>query len=224
MKKRAEITRILTGLTDLYPDAECSLDNDGDPFHLFVGAILSAQCTDKRVNETTRTLFIDYPDPQAFAAESEEVIGRRIKSCGLYNAKARALVRSSAILLAKYGGGIPADREALEELPGVGRKIANLMLGEIYKIPAVVVDTHCARVAVRLGLSDKTTPAGIEKDLMACVPREHWITLGHRLVAHGRNLCSARQPKCEICPLREACSYAKAQDTEKRTGKRTQGR
>jgi len=201
-------------LEELYPDAECSLDTDGDPFHLFVRAILSAQCTDKRVNEVTATLLTEYPDPSAFAKESEERLGEKIRTCGLYRAKAHAIIASSQMLITSFGGQIPSDRSTLETFPGVGRKIANLILGEVFHEPAVVVDTHCGRVANRIGFSDSTVPQVIEKDLMTCFPREDWITLGHRLVAHGRTLCMARNPNCPGCPVREVCTYACSKFTD----------
>ena len=203
-----KVAFILRTLEIMYPDAVCSLDMDGDPFHLVVRAVLSAQCTDKRVNEVTKTLFLEYPDPESFAAESEIVIGSKIKSCGLYRTKAHALVAGSQMLLNEYGGHVPSDQASLERFPGIGRKVANLILGEIYHIPAIVVDTHCGRVANRLGLSDSESPLKIEKDLMACIPKDNWITLGHRFVAHGRTLCMARNPQCPDCPVREVCTYA----------------
>lgn len=217
MRKNEKIQFILLSMEKMYPDAVCSLDNDGDPFHLFVRAILSAQCTDKRVNELTKTLFLEYPDPQAFAAESEAVLGVKIKSCGLFRSKAHSIVISSQMIIKEFDGKIPSDPEQLERFPGVGRKIANLVLGELYQIPAIVVDTHCGRVANRLGLSDSPYPQNIEKDLMACIPQENWITLGHRFVAHGRTLCMARSPKCPDCPVHEVCNYAgnKSSDPKK---------
>jgi len=204
----AKVDFILGTLKKLYPDAECSLDNDGDPFHLMVRAILSAQCTDKRVNEVTKTLFLEYPDPSSFAREDETVMGSKIRSCGLYRTKARALVGSSRLILDEFDGKIPSDQKSLESFPGIGRKVANLIMGEIYHVPAIVVDTHCARVANRLGLTESEAPLTIEKDLCACIPRDNWITLGHRFVAHGRTLCMARNPKCPVCPVREVCTYA----------------
>jgi len=221
MNKKEKAKIILHELEILYPDAACSLDYDGIPFHLLVSAVLSAQCTDKRVNEVVRTLFPEYPDPEAFAAESEEVIGQKIKSCGLYRTKAHALVVSSQMIVNEFGGHIPSDEKTLERLPGVGRKVANLLMGELYHVPAIVVDTHCGRVANRLGLTESESPAIIEKDLMACIPKENWITLGHRLVAHGRNLCMARNPKCPECPVRKVCTYA---GKEHGAAARSQGR
>lgn len=208
MQASEKIDLILMELEKIYPDAVCSLDNDGTPFHLFVRAILSAQCTDKRVNEVTKTLLVEYPDPEAFAAETETVLESKIKSCGLYRAKAHSIIASSQMLIRDFDHILPADQKMLELFPGVGRKIANLLLGEIYHIPAIVVDTHCGRVANRLGLSDSEAPLKIEKDLMACIPKEKWITLGHRLVEHGRTLCMARNPQCPVCPVREVCTYA----------------
>jgi endonuclease-3 len=209
MPTQEVITSILYSLEKMYPEAECSLDNDGDPFHLLVRAILSAQCTDKRVNELTKTLFIKYPGMQDFSSADVSILGEEIRSCGLFRAKSRAIIQSSQTLLQKFGGGIPSALPDLESLPGVGRKIANLMLGELYGVPAIVVDTHCSRVAKRLGLSESDNPAVVERDLMACIPKDKWITLGHRFVAHGRALCTARNPACKSCELREVCFYAK---------------
>ncbi len=200
---------ILEKLEKLYPDAACSLDFDGDPFHFLVRSILSAQCTDRRVNLLTATLFDKYPGMREFADAEILELGEDIKSCGLYRAKSRALKAASAILLADYNGRIPSESADLERLPGVGRKVANLIRGELFKIPGIVVDTHCTRVAKRLGLTDSDQPLKVEKDLAACIPEDKWITLGHRFVAHGRSVCAARKPLCEVCLLREVCSYAK---------------
>jgi len=209
MPEQQRIATVLSFLEKMYPRAECSLDNDGDPFHLLVRAILSAQCTDKRVNELTKTLFGKYPGMKDFSGADASILGEEIRSCGLFRAKSKAIINSSQALLEKFGGRIPSELNELESLPGVGRKIANLMLGELYGIPAVVVDTHCARVAKRLGMTDSDNPAVVERDLMACIPKDKWITLGHRLVAHGRALCTARNPACISCELREVCFYAK---------------
>lgn len=202
------VGEILSLLEDIYPLAECSLDNDGDPFHLFVRAILSAQCTDKRVNALTKTLFQKYPGICDFAKADIMILAEDIRSCGLFRAKSNYLIRSSQILLSEYDGNIPSTIEKLVTFPGVGRKIANLLLGELYGVPAIVVDIHCARVSGRLGLTDSHSPAAIEKDLMACIPEDKWITLGHRLVAHGRAACHARNPACFSCALREVCLHA----------------
>lgn len=223
--KKHKVSFILDMLEKYYPDAVCSLDYDGIPFHLFVSAILSAQCTDKRVNEVVKPLFAEYPAPEDFAAESEEVIGEKIRTCGLFRAKSHALVVSSRMILSEYGGEIPSDINVLVQFPGVGRKVANLIAGEIYGIPGIVVDTHCGRVAKRLGLTSAESPARIEKDLCACIPEAYWIKLGHRLVAHGRTICTARNPRCPDCPAKEVCTYAgkeakdKLHATKKRAGK-----
>lgn len=209
MPSRKTIETILSRLEKMYPIAECSLDNDGDPFHLLVRGILSAQCTDKRVNELTKTLFIKYPGMQDFSVADVTSLGEEIRSCGLFRAKSKEIIHSSKALIERFDGNIPSMLQDLESLPGVGRKIANLMLGELYNVPAIVVDTHCARVAKRLGMTGSDNPAMIEKDLMACIPKDKWITLGHRFVAHGRALCTARNPACISCELREVCIYAK---------------
>ncbi len=209
VRKQVQVRIILSELEKLYPDASCSLDFDGDSFHFLVRSILSAQCTDKRVNHLTSTLFDKYPGMREFAAAETSELGEDIKSCGLYRAKSRAIKATSGILLERYDGHVPSESRDLESLPGVGRKVANLIRGELFGIPGVVVDTHCARVAKRLGLSDSDYPVQVEKDLMACIPKDNWITLGHRFVAHGRAVCTARKPLCEACPLREVCRYAK---------------
>ena len=143
-----------------------------------------------------------------FADADQSALGEDIKSCGLYRAKSRAIIATSAMLLHRFNGQIPSERAELESLPGVGRKISNLIRGELFGIPGIVVDTHCGRVAKRLGLTDSDQPLQIEKDLTACIPESEWIKLGHRFVAHGRAVCTARKPSCEACALREVCLYA----------------
>jgi endonuclease-3 len=209
VRKQERVRIILFELEKLYPVAACSLDFDGDSFHFLVRSILSAQCTDKRVNLLTATLFDKYPGMRDFAEAEMTELGEDIRSCGLYRAKSRAIKATSAILLEEYDGRVPSDSRDLERLPGVGRKVANLIRGELFGIPGIVVDTHCARVAKRLGLTDSDYPLTIEKDLSACIPKDKWITLGHRFVAHGRAVCTARKPSCDACPLSEVCQYAK---------------
>ncbi|NLW89771.1 MAG: endonuclease III [Clostridiaceae bacterium] len=208
MKKRDKVRFILEELERMYPDAACSLTLDGNSFHFLVRAILSAQCTDKKVNELTDTLFEKYPDILDFAAAEQKVLGEEIRSCGLFRAKSKAIIATSFILAERFGGEIPSSSEDLISLPGVGRKVANLIRGELFGIPGIVVDTHCARVAKRLGLTSSNHPAQIERDLSACIPKDKWITLGHRFVAHGRALCAARRPACDHCSLGEVCLYA----------------
>lgn len=211
MLSKVKVNKILSILEELYPSAECSLDFDDSDFHFLVRAILSAQCTDKRVNEVTRKLFDKYPTISAFAEAEQEALAKDIKTCGLYNAKSKNIIKTSQILGKVYNGQVPIDSKDLESLPGVGRKVANLIRGELYSIPAVVVDTHCMRVAKRLGFTDSDQPLRVEKDLSSCVPKDKWITLGHRFVAHGRAICSARSPNCNSCALEEVCRYGRIQ-------------
>ncbi len=194
-------------LEHLYPAAACTLDTDGEPFHLFVRGILSAQCTDLRVNEVAKKLFQEYPSITSFANEDEGILAEKIRSCGLHRAKARGIVQSAQKLLAEFDGKIPQDVKTLETFPGVGRKIANLIAGEVYGIPAIVVDTHCGRIARRLGLAQSSTPLGVEKELSKIFPAEQWIGLGHRMVAFGREICTAQNPKCSQCPLYGICIF-----------------
>ena len=208
-KNKSKAQYIWTGLQEMYPDAACTLDSGADPFHLFVRGILSAQCTDKRVNAVTETLFQEYPDMQAFAVANEDELGEKIKSCGLYRAKAKGIIHSAQMLINEYNGVIPDCPETLEKFPSVGRKIANLIAGEVYGIPAIVVDTHCIRVSFRLGLTESHTPAKIEKDLMQAFPEEQWIAIGHLMVAHGRSRCMAKKTDCANCLIWENCVYGR---------------
>lgn len=215
MLSKTKTSKILSTLEDMYPLAECSLDFDDNHFYFLVRAILSAQCTDKRVNEVTRTLFDKYSTIAAFAEAEQEQLAQDIKTCGLYNAKSRNIINTSSILVEKYNGEVPVESEDLESLPGVGRKVANLIRGELFSIPAVVVDTHCMRVAKRLGFTDSNQPLRVEKDLASCIPKDKWITLGHRFVAHGRALCTARSPKCNSCALIEVCRHGRSQERKR---------
>ena len=216
--KKAEF--VYSALQALYPDAECTLDTDEDPFRLFVRGILSAQCTDLRVNSVSKELFVQYPDIRAFAEADPEILGEQIRSCGLYRSKSKGIVESAHRILTEYGGVIPEDRDILQTFPAVGRKIANLIAGEIYGVPAIVVDTHCSRVAVRIGFSQASSPAAIEKDLMRYFPSEQWISLGHLMVAHGRALCDARNPKCSECPIAPMCDEISRPTASKKTNTR----
>lgn len=208
MKKSADIQAILTSLKTMYPDAHCTLTLDDDPFHLIVRALLSAQCTDVRVNEITKLLFEQYPTANDLAEASEEKIGEIIYTLGLWRNKAKSVSGSAKLYVTTFHNTCPKTREELMMLPGVGRKVANLILAEQFRIPAIVVDTHCSRVANRLGLSDGNTPIKIEKDLMKQLPEEEWATFSHRMVAHGRALCYARVAYCDECSLAPYCSYA----------------
>ncbi len=201
-KRAEEILRILHGL---YPDTSCTLDIEEDPFRLLIRAILSAQCTDVRVNEVSKVLFAKYPDYEAFLTAGQEKISEIIRPCGFYKTKSAYLYESARLLKEEYGGVFPQTVEELVKFPGVGRKVANLLVSELFNVPAVVVDTHCMRVSGRLGLSSGKNPVVIEKELMKILPKEEWAPFGHLMVDHGRAVCQARSPKCEQCALASLC-------------------
>jgi len=188
-----------------YPEARCSLDFR-TPFELLVATILSAQCTDKRVNMVTPTLFAKYPTPAALAAAKREEVEELVKTTGFFRNKAKSLLGVSAALEERHGGAVPETLDQLVQLPGVGRKTANVILGNAYeRNEGVVVDTHVARVSQRLGLTKHDDPVKIEQDLIALFPREKWTQLSHYFIEHGRQTCEARLPKCSRCPLAELC-------------------
>jgi endonuclease-3 len=188
-----------------YPDAHCALDFTS-PFQLLVATILSAQCTDKRVNMVTPALFKRYRTPAALAAANPEELEELIKSTGFFRNKTKSLIGMSTAVAEQHGGRVPDELDVLVKLPGVGRKTANVVLGNAYdKNEGVVVDTHVARVAGRLGLTKETDPVKIEQDLMRLFPRDRWTMLAHLLIEHGRTICEARRPKCEICFLNDLC-------------------
>ncbi len=201
------MARVLTRLAELYPEVASALVTD-DPYQKLVATILSAQCTDARVNLVTPALFARYPDARALArAEVDELEGL-IHSTGFYHAKARHLLGAAQQLVDLHHGEVPADLDALLALPGVARKTANCVLNDCFGVASgIVVDTHVARLALRLGFTqaDKGRAGLIERDLMALVPREHWIVVSHRLIAHGRAVCTARRPACPRCPLSALC-------------------
>ena len=188
-----------------YPDAHCALDFK-TPFQLLVATILSAQCTDKRVNMVTPALFKRYRTPAALAAAKPEELEELIKSTGFFRNKTKSLIGMSTAVAERHAGKIPDELDALVKLPGVGRKTANVVLGNAYdKNEGVVVDTHVGRVSGRLGLTKETDPVKVEQDLMKLFPRERWTMLAHLLIEHGRTICEARRPKCEICFLNDIC-------------------
>ena len=210
IRRTAEETREILSILDReYPEADCTLD-DKEPWRLLVSAILAAQCTDERVNLVGRDLFVLYPDMRAFAAADITQLEQAIRPCGFYHVKARAIQRSAVLLLQNHGGEVPASMEDLLALPGVGRKIANLILGDCFGRPGIVVDTHAARLSRLIGLTDAKTPESIERDLCRIVPEDRWIDFGHLCVAHGRRYCIARRPKCTVCPLRLLCDHGRA--------------
>ncbi len=204
------VLHIVTALKELYPDALCSLQYDKD-YELLFAVRLSAQCTDERVNMVTPALYARFPTLEAFAEADPEEVGQYVHSCGFFRGKSRDIVASAQMLLRDYGGKVPGTMEELLKLPGVGRKTANLILGDVYRTPgAVVADTHCIRITGRLGLTDGTTdPAKVETQLRAVLPPEESNNFCHRMVLHGRAVCTARKAKCGECPLTEWCKYAK---------------
>ena len=208
MKTAEEIARIIAILKQLYPDALCSLRYEKD-YELLFAVRLSAQCTDARVNLVTPSLFARFPSLEAFAQASYEEVGEEIRSCGFYRTKAKDLVECAKLLLSRHGGRVPGTMDELTALPGVGRKTANLILGDVFGQSAYVCDTHCIRITGRLGITDGSKdPLSVEKQLRASIPGEESSNFCHRMVLHGRALCMARKPACESCPLRALCDYA----------------
>src|SRR5687768_6138278 len=206
LKKRA--TEIDRRLGERHPDAKCSLDFT-NPFELLIATILSAQSTDARVNIVTKSLFRKYPNPAAFANANVVEMETDVKQTGFFRNKAKAVVNCSKAIMERHGGEVPRTMEELVELPGVGRKTANVVLGNAFNTPAgVVVDTHVGRVSGRLGLTASADPVVIEQDLMKLLPREKWTQFAHRMIYHGRETCIARKPQCEVCVLNDICPSA----------------
>lgn len=205
---RRRTRTILSRLKREYPDAHCELDYR-TPFELLVATILSAQCTDARVNLVTPALFARYPTPAALAAARQEDVEALIRSTGFFRNKAKSLIGMAQAIGAGHAGSVPSTMAELQVLPGVGRKTANVILGNAYgKNEGITVDTHVARLATLLGLTRETTPEKIEQDLMALVPRKDWTLISHLLIWHGRRVCIARRPRCEVCVLNRICPSA----------------
>lgn len=209
MPDKKQAAEIVAVLEQLYPDVTCTLDFK-TPHELLVGAILAAQCTDIRVNQITPALFTRYPSPADFAAADRSELEDLIRSCGLFRNKAKAIQNSSQVLVEKFDGQVPKTLEELTSLPGIGRKIANLILGDSFGQQAVVVDTHCARISKLHGLTDQTDPAAIEKDLAAILPPDKLTAYGHLVVTLGREICIARRPQCDRCPLKPLCRHGRS--------------
>ena len=203
------ITHIHTILKSLYPDALCSLEWGGDPWKLLVAARLSAQCTDERVNIVCVPLFESFPDVTAFAEADVAAIEEIIRPCGLYHTKAQSIHDAAKLILENFGGNVPDTMEELLSLPGVGRKIANLVLGDCFGKPGIVADTHCIRINGRLGFypTSLKDPLKVEKILSQIVPAEEQADYCHRMVLFGREYCMARSPGCCNCPLRDECGF-----------------
>ena len=201
------IPEILAELERLYPDARPALHFD-NPYQLLVAVMLSAQCTDVKVNLVTPALFAAYPDAHALAAAQPEQVEPYIKTCGLYHNKARNLVMTARALVEQYGGEVPADHDRLTQLPGVGRKTANVVMSCAFGADAIAVDTHVFRVSNRLGLADAGDVLKTEQQLMQAIPREKWSHAHHWIIFHGRRVCAARKPDCAHCTLSAWCEYA----------------
>ncbi len=217
--KRVRLAQIVEALKGIYPDAACSLEYDGDPWRLLIMGRLSAQCTDARVNIVCRELFSSYPDARSLAEAELSAVERIIMPCGLYRMKAKNIVDASKMLVDEYGGELPREMNGLLRLPGVGRKIANLLIGDVFGGPAVVCDTHCIRICGRLGMYPEKLkdPTRIEHILLELIDPAEGSDFCHRIVMFGRDVCTARSPLCESCPLRELCEHAKR---EERNGKK----
>lgn len=216
-KSRPKTGDLQLRLREAYPDARCALDHQ-DPFQLVVATILSAQCTDARVNLTTPALFARFPDAASLAEARVEEIETLIRSTGFYHNKAKSLLGLGQALMARHGGKVPSDPAELGALPGVGQKTANVVLANAFGVPALAVDTHIFRVARRLGLSKAATPEKVEADLCRRFPREDWIELHHQLIFHGRRVCDARRPDCSGCSLLDLCPTGLGQIKDPHSG------
>lgn len=205
--KKTEIAKLACEeLEKIYPDIDCTL-NYSKPYELMFAARLAAQCTDARVNVVTETLFKKYPTLEAFAEADLKELEQDVKPCGFYHMKAKSLKEMAQKLIDDFGGEVPDTMEELLTLPGIGRKTANLMLGDVFGKPAIVTDTHCIRITGRLGLTNNKEPAKVEKDLLKLIPPEISSHFCHQTVQFGRDICRARSPKCGECPLNYFCRY-----------------
>jgi endonuclease-3 len=202
---RRRAAGVVRELARLYPEAPCALHHTG-PLRLLVATILSAQCTDARVNMVTPALFARYPDAAAFAAAKPRDLERLIHSTGFYRAKARNIQACCRAIVEKHGGKVPRTMAELTALPGVGRKTANVVLGTAFAVPGLPVDTHVGRLSRRMGLTVETDPVKVERDLTALLPAQEWTMFGHRMIHHGRRVCHARKPQCDACGVAGLCA------------------
>ena len=210
MTKKEIALAAVDALKEEYPDAKCSLDYK-TPLQLLIATRLSAQCTDARVNMVTPALFERFPDAESFAQAEVSEVAEYIKSCGLFKTKSRDIVAMAQMILTDFGGEVPDNIDDLTKLPGVGRKTANLICGDVYGKPAVVVDTHCIRITTRLGLHKETDQKKIETALRRLLPPEESNNFCHRLVLHGRAVCTARSPKCAQCCMNGFCRFGRTE-------------
>ena len=207
--KKNEAIKIIEILKNAYPDAKCSLDFT-TPFEMLVAVILSAQCTDERVNKTTPSIFSKYSTPEDFVKMPLETLEELIHPCGFYKNKAKNIKLTAQKIVDEFGGEVPDTMDELLSLPGVGRKTANVVMLEAFNKPqGIAVDTHCKRLANRIGFSDEETPEKIEQDLLSLFPYEYLKDINHVLIYHGRAICTARSPKCEACPIKDFCKFYK---------------
>ena len=203
---------IFDSLLERFPDARCELEFS-TPFELLIATILSAQCTDERVNLVTASLFAEANTPESIIKLGQIALENKIRSLGLFHNKAKNILAACNMLVEKFNGQVPADLELLRNLPGVGRKTANVVISNAFGVPAIAVDTHVFRVAHRLGLAQQKTPEKVEEELMRIFPRERWSLVHHLLIFHGRRICSARKPCCEECPVTQVCKmYSETAD------------
>lgn len=207
LEKKKRAVRILSKLEKEYPKAKCHLNFDG-PFELLIGCILSAQCTDKRVNEVTPGLFKKYPTPYEFSKADQSELEEEIHSCGFYRAKSKSILNCSKALVEEHDGEVPRTMDELTKLAGVGRKTANVVLGNYFGIPGIIVDTHIKRLSARLGLTTNSDPTKIEYDLNELIPQEKWTIFSNSLGDHGRTVCHARKPMCGDCMISNLCPSA----------------
>ncbi len=208
--KKNDVIEMINILKETYPDATCSLDFK-TPFELVIAVMLSAQCTDERVNKVTPALFEKYNEPKDFLDLDINELENYIHSCGFYRNKAKNIKLCASELINKYNGVVPNSMEELQKLPGVGRKSANVISLEVFGIAnGIAVDTHAKRISNRIGLSDEKTPDKIEKDLLKIIPKEYLKDVNHLFVWHGRNICTARSPKCDVCPIKKYCKKLNA--------------
>jgi endonuclease-3 len=201
---RAAAAAIAAELGHLYPNARCALHHE-NPLQLLVATILSAQCTDTRVNLVTPALFARYPDAAAFANADQSELESMIASTGFFRNKAKNIIACCRAIVDNHGGEVPGTMEELVPLAGIGRKTANVVLGNAFDVPGIPVDTHVARLSQRMGLTQHADPVKIERDLMALLPADEWTMFGHRMIYHGRQVCHARKPGCESCTIRDIC-------------------
>ena len=208
-EKKLRLQKIVDRLKEIYPSAECALEYGDDPWRLLIMGRLSAQCTDARVNIVSRELFLKFPTPESMAKAPLSEIEEIIKPCGLYKMKAKNLKEASAMLIEDFGGELPSEMDELLKLPGVGRKIANLLIGDVFHMPAIVCDTHCIRICGRLGMypEKEKNPDKVEKILRSLIDLNEGSDFCHRIVIFGREICSARSPLCDTCPISDLCEH-----------------